>query len=58
MFTRLEIVMEQLGNILHNCSQSSAYHTKDEILNSIKHMLKAYNRDAGYEKVRIVDYRK
>ena len=58
MDTNLEIVMERLGNILHNCSQSSAHHTKDEILDSLKRMLQDYNRNIGYEKVRIVDYRK
>lgn len=48
----VEKTMTQLSNILYNGSQSA---TKNEILDSVKRMLKDYN-DAGGN-VRIYDFR-
>lgn len=53
-----EITMHKLSNILHNATQSASSISRDEILDSIKMILRDYNYNSGYEKIRIVDYRK
>lgn len=57
MSTNLEIVMQQLSNILYNCSQSASSVSKDGILDSIKGILRDYNYNIGYEKIKIIDWR-
>ena len=54
----LDIAMYKLSETLHNATQSPSSVSKDEILDNIKNILCDYNYSVGYDKIRIVDYRK
>lgn len=52
----LQRTMEGLSNLVHNASQYPNEQTLDQVLDSIKRMVRDYERETGKD-MRLIDYR-